>query len=101
MATWTIKTMDRDLSDGGVTVAHWTVTDSETVGDNTYTAGSYGSCNFTPNPSASDFIAYNGLTESTVLEWVHAAVDKSAVEAGLKAQIAEQKNPTEAAGVPW
>ena len=101
MATWTIKTMDRDLSDGGVTVAHWTVTDSETVGDNTYTAGSYGSCNFTPIPSASDFIAYNGLTESTVLEWVFAEVNKSEVEASLTAQIAEQKTPTEAAGVPW
>ena len=69
-ATWTIETMDRNISDGGVTVAHWRVTDSETVGDNTYTASSYGACSFTPDPSSSDFVAYDSLTENGVLQWV-------------------------------
>ena len=101
MATWTIKTMDRNVSDGGVTVAHWRVREIETVGDNNYAAGSYGSCSFTPAPSASDFVPYADLTESTVLGWVFAEVNKSEVEASLTAQIAEQKTPTEAAGVPW
>jgi|TARA_S200002703_G_scaffold3145_2_gene4602 hypothetical protein len=100
-AVWAIKTMDRDLSDGGVTVAHWRVRDIETVGDNKYAAGSYGSCSFTPDPSASDFVAYADLTESTVLGWVFAEVNKSEIEASLTAQIAEQKNPTEGEGVPW
>ena len=48
MATWTIANLERNLSDGGVTVAHWRVTESETVGDVTYTASSYGTCGFTP-----------------------------------------------------
>lgn len=100
-ATWDIKTMDRDLSDGGVTVAHWRVTDNETSGDNTYTASSYGACNLIPDPSASDFVPYADLTESTVLGWVFAEVNKSEVEASLTAQIAEQKNPTQGEGVPW
>ena len=42
MATWTIANLERNLSAGGVTVAHWRVTESETVGTGddavTYTA---------------------------------------------------------------
>lgn len=100
-AVWQIKTMDRDLGDGGVTVAHWRVTDNETSGENTYTASSYGACNFIPDPSASDFVAYGDLTESTVLQWVFAEVNKGEIEASLTAQIAEQTNPTQGEGVPW
>ena len=101
MATWTIANLERNISDGGVTVAHWRVTESETVGEDTYTASSYGTCGFTPDASASDFIAYADLTESTVLGWVHADVDKDATEAALTANIAEQKTPTSADGMPW
>tara|TARA_R100000329_G_C7610025_1_gene216423 strand:- start:209 stop:517 length:309 start_codon:yes stop_codon:yes gene_type:complete len=100
-ATWSIKTMERNVSTGGVTVAHWRVKDSETVEENTYVAQSYGACRFTPDPSASDFVAYNDLTESTVLGWVHADVDKNEIETSLTAQIAEQKTPTTSTGVPW
>ena len=101
MATWTIANLERNVSDGGVTVAHWRVTESQTVGEDTYTASSYGTCGFTPDASASDFIAYADLTESTVLGWVHADVDKDATEAALTANIAEQKTPTSADGMPW
>ena len=101
-ATWKIETMDFNLSDGSVTTAHWRVTDSETVGDNTYTASSYGACSFTPDPSAADFVAYDSLTEAGVLQWCwDSDVDKDAVEAGLTARIAEQKTPTQGEGVPW
>ena len=101
MATWTIANLERNVSDGGVTVAHWRVTESETVGEDTFTASSYGTCGFTPDASASDFVAYADLTESTVLGWVHADVDKDATEAALTANIAEQKTPTSADGMPW
>ena len=101
MATWTIANLERNVSDGGVTVAHWRVTESETVGEDTFTASSYGTCGFTPDASASDFVAYADLTESTVLGWVHADVDKDATEAALTANIAEQKTPTSADGIPW
>ena len=101
MATWTIANLERNVSDGGVTVAHWRVTESETVGEDTYTASSYGTCGFTPDASPEDFIAYADLTESTVLGWVHADVDKDATEAALTANIAEQKTPTSADGMPW
>jgi hypothetical protein len=101
MATWTIANLERNVADGGVTVAHWRVTESETVGDVTYTASSYGTCGFTPDPDADDFVAYADLTEATVLGWVHAEVDQSATEASLTANIAGQKNPVSADGMPW
>ncbi len=97
MATWTIANLERNLADGGVTVAHWRVT--EVDGD--YTASSYGTVGFTPDASADDFVAYDSLTEATVLGWVQAEVDQDATEAALTANIEAQKNPVTADGMPW
>ncbi len=97
MATWTIANLERNVADGGVTVAHWRVT--EVDGD--YTASSYGTCGFTPDPDADDFVAYDSLTEATVLGWVQAEVDQDATEAALTANIEGQKNPVSADGMPW
>lgn len=97
MATWTIAQLERNTADGGVTVAHWRV--SEVDGD--YSASSYGTCGFTPDPSASDYIAYADLTEADVIGWCQDELDKDAIEASLTANIEEQKNPTTADGVPW
>ena len=105
MTTWTIGTLERTLDTGGVVVAHWRATASETVGEGdnavTYSASSYGTVGFTPDASASGFIAYDSLTEADVIGWVQAEVDKDAIEASLAAQIEADKNPTQAAGVPW
>ena len=101
MAIWTIANLERNLSDGGVTVAHWRVTESETVGDVTYTASSYGTVGFTPDADADGFVAYDDLTEADVLVWVHAEVDQDAIEAALTADIAAQKNPVSGSGMPW
>jgi len=101
MATWTIANLERNVADGGVTVAHWRVTESETVGDETFTASAYGTCGFTPDPDADDFVAYDSLTEEVVMGWVHAEVDQSATETALTANIEAQKNPVSADGMPW
>ena len=102
MANWNISTLEHNVSDGGVIVAHWRVTDSETVGDDTYSASAYGTCSFTPDASADDFVPYADLTEATVLGWCwDADVDKDAIEASLTANIEEQKAPTTQDGVPW
>ena len=97
MATWTISTLERNTADGGVTVAHWRV--SEVDGD--YSASSYGTVGFTPDASAEGFIAYGVLVEDTVLNWVWEQLDKDAIEASLTANIELQKNPVTADGVPW
>ena len=97
MTTWTISTLERELSDGGVVVAHWRAT----AVDGDFSASSYGTCGFTPDPSASGFIAYDSLTEADVIGWVQAELDQDAIEASLAAKIEADKNPTQAAGVPW
>jgi hypothetical protein len=101
MATWTIANLERDIATGGVQVAHWRVTESETVGDDTFTASSYGTVGFTPDADADGFVAYDDLTESAVLVWVHESVDQDATEAALTANIEAQKNPVSANGMPW
>ena len=97
--TWTIPTLERELADGGVIVAHWRCTAS----DGDYSASSYGTCGFTPDASAAGFVAYDSLTEATVLGWVWDQADgwKDDVEAALQAKIDADKNPVTAAGVPW
>jgi hypothetical protein len=101
MADWSIANLERDIATGGVTIAHWRVTAEETVGDVTYTASAYGTCGFTPDADADDFVAYDSLTEEVVMGWVHAEVDQSATEASLTANIEGQKNPVSADGMPW
>jgi hypothetical protein len=102
MATWTISTLEHNTADGGVIVAHWRVNDSETIGDDTYSATAYGTCSFVPDASSPDYVPYDDLTEEMVLGWCFAdGVDKDAIEASLTAQIEEQKNPTTEDGVPW
>ena len=99
--TWTISTLERNTSDGGVVVAHYRV---DAV-DGEYTAGAYGSIGFTPDASADDFIAFDSLTEDTVIGWVQNALggaEKVAeIEAALQAKIDEDKNPTITVGLPW
>ena len=106
--TWVISTLERDLIGdlaGGVIVAHWRCNAEQTEGTGddavTYNATSYGTCGFTPDPTASDYIPYDQLTESDVVGWVQADVDKDAIEAGLQANIDAQITPTTGTGVPW
>ena len=101
MATWTIANLERNVADGGVTVAHWRVTESETVGDDTFTASAYGTCGFTPDADADDFVAYDSLTEEVVMGWVWESVNQEDTEAALTANIEAQKNPVSATGLPW
>ena len=99
---WTISTLERELSDGFVFVAHWRCTATETVGEDTFSASSYGTCGFTYDASAHGFTPYADLTEATVLGWLWAdGVDKDATEEALAAKIEADKHPTSAAGVPW
>jgi len=105
MATWTIANLERNVADGGVTVAHWRVTESETVGTGddavTHTASSSGTVGFTPDADADDFVAYDSLTEEVVMGWVWESVNQEETEAALTANIETQKNPVSADGMPW
>jgi hypothetical protein len=95
--TWKISQLDRNAADGGVTVAHWTVT----AVDGDYSASAYSTAGFTPDATAAGFKPYDTLTEADVLAWVWGSVDKDAAEASLLQQIEAKKHPTSVAGVPW
>jgi hypothetical protein len=97
MTTWSISTLERELSDGGVVVAHWRAT----AVDGDFSASSYGTCGFTPDPSSADWTDYDDVTEAMALNWCWSELDKDAIEASLSANIDAQKNPTQASGVPW
>jgi len=93
--TWTISTLDRRTSDGFVTTAHWIAT----AVDGEHTASVYGSCGWSEGQPV---VPYANLTEQQVLAWCwENGVDKDATEDTLAAQIEAQKNPVQAAGVPW
>jgi hypothetical protein len=97
MTIWSIANLERNTADGGVVVAHWRAI--ATDGD--YSASSYGTVGFTPDPTAPDFVPFESLTEADVLEWVYESVDKDATEASLAANIEDQKAPQTVAGTPW
>ena len=107
--TWVISTLERDLlpedMNGAVVVAHWRCNAEQTEGtvDDavTYHATSYGTCGFTPDPTASDYIAYDDLTEADVVGWCQSELDQDAIEASLQANIDGQITPTTGTGVPW
>jgi hypothetical protein len=94
MITWNISQLDRQTSDGFVTTAHWQA--NATDGD--YSASVISTCSWSDGTAT---IAYADLTKDAVLAWVWESVDKDAVEDSLLAQIAEQKAPVKATGVPW
>ena len=92
--TWTISTLERETSNGFVTVAHW----QATAVDGDYTASTYSTCSWA---EGTPVIPYENLTQETVLNWVWETVDKQATEDALAANIALQKNPVTSSGVPW
>ena len=94
ITTWKIAQLDRQTSDGLVTTAHYTVN----AVDGEYSAGCYGTMGF---ERGDVFTAYASLTEAQVIAWVKDKLDVEDIEASLAAQIALQKAPTAATGVPW
>ena len=92
--TWTINNLERQVSDGLVTVVHW----GATASDGDYVASIVNTLQVERGDS---FTAFESLTEQDVLGWVQNAVGKDVVEAALAAQIEAQKNPVKLSGLPW
>lgn len=100
MAIWTISQLERTTSDNGVIVAHWNCTET----DGEFSGSVYGSQGFEYDAQSPDFIAYEDLTEQTVIGWIHASMGAETVaahEANVAAQIAAAKAPKTASGLPW
>jgi hypothetical protein len=95
--SWRIAQLERATTDGFVYTLHWTVS----AVDDEFSASAYGSLGL---QRPDNLVPYEQLTEETVLSWLEEAMgeeQKEATEQALLAQIAEQKAPTKATGVPW
>ena len=106
-----INTIDRVLSEGDLAdvckTVHYTFYKQEVVGEGddavTYSGSNYGTVGLDA-PDKDNFTAYKDIKESDVKKWVEAKIGAdrlTEIEAGLDAQIAEQKTPTKATGKPW
>ena len=94
--TWAIANLERNTSDGKVTVAHYTVS----AKNDTYSAGAYGSLGFDGEITT----PFSELTEQQIVGWVTDSLGEEKVievEAALQNQLDEQAAPTKAAGLPW
>ena len=104
--TWQAVSLDRQLKDGDkddvVTTVHWTATDSEVDGENTYGGRAYGSVDLAaPGDS---FTPYADITEEQAVGWVKSALGDeqvAAYEKSVEDQIELEKNPVSGHGVPW
>ena len=103
MATWTIASMDRDITQDGkanvVTTIHWRASETDSDGN---TGSSYGSVGVTLGSGA--FVAYADITEANAIQWAKDALgsdEVTAIETSIANQIAEMKTPTTASGVSW
>ena len=95
--TWSIPAVESSTADGGINTIHW-----RCVGvDGDHSCASYGTVGCTPDPSASDFIAYGSVTEANAIAWAQGALDKDSIEANIKVDVDNQKAPTSASGQPW
>ncbi len=92
--TWKINNLERQTSDGLVTVVHW----SASAVDGDFSASIV---NTQALERGDSFVNYDTLTEETVLGWLWGKIDKDAVESALTAQIEAQKAPVTANGLPW
>jgi hypothetical protein len=99
MTNWTITNTDRNTADGFIFCVHYTA--SQADGD--FTASTYSTVSFTKEDGI-NYVPYASLTEAAVIEWVKGSLGAegvAAVNAALANNIAAQKSPPVAAGVPW
>ncbi len=95
--SWSINTLNRELSDGAVYTVHWLLSASRAnlnISGETYTTSTYGAQGFTADPSVSGFIPYEDLQEETCINWVKNALGAEAVaamEASLSAKLDKQE----------
>lgn len=109
--TWKVNDMKRDTATGGVNTVYWECrVQDDTHADCTAVEG--GKLRLEPDATASDFVAYEDLTEAVVLGWVYDSLiegEETADEAKarietnrtgkVEAQIA--RKAAQASGTPW
>ena len=102
---WKINTLEREVSDGYVFTAHYSVvaiSDTLDPEGNPYNSGAYGSVGL-ERPDT--LIPYDQLQESDVIGWVQeklgGAEKVAEIEAQLETRLVELISPSKINGVPW
>ena len=99
--TWRILELKRTISDGVVNTVNYGCF-SEHEEERTRTINQI---EISGSADDSGFIAYDDLTENTVLGWVYSNVSQSEIESSNSASIADRviakAAVTEANGIPW
>lgn len=106
---WTINNMERQTADGGVIAVHWSCTAQADTGESAVEAGKL---RLQPDASSGGFIAYDSLTETTVLGWVYNSLiegeetadeAKARIEANRTGKVQKQidRKTAQATGIPW
>ena len=100
MLNWKIEQAERDPASGFVKVVHYSVSKI----DGGLKVGAQGSIKFQEDPAKSDYVPYDNLTESEVLDWVQSSLGQqkiAAIEQKFLDQLAQYKNPNIENGLPW
>jgi hypothetical protein len=100
---WKIMTMDCYPAKSGVSNVVYNLGWKATIVDGSHTIVTTGSTDI-PVEITSEFVDYNNLTETLVLDWLFSAMgsDKTQVEDSLKESMKELKTPsTIRLRLPW
>lgn len=89
-----INQLDRTTAGNIVTTIHWTASKK----DGEILASSYGTVGLEAGDTV---IPFADLTEEVVKTWLDEKLELVELENNLDAQIASQKAPTVASGLPW
>jgi hypothetical protein len=89
-----INQLDRNTDGDIVTTVHY----SAVKQDGDFTASVYSTVGLEQGDTV---IPFASLTEETVKTWLAEKLDLVAMEASLDAQLADQKAPKVASGLPW
>lgn len=91
-----IVNLEREPDNNGIVIVHWTAEKS----DGDFTAKSYGTKSFTPDPESEGYTAFEDLTEATVVGWF-TEEEAEQIESVLDADLAAQAQPQVISGLPW
>jgi hypothetical protein len=91
---WIIEQLERNISDGFVTHAHWRCN----AVDGEFESSVYGSLKLERGDT---FTPYENLTQDQVIGWVKNNLDVSGIESGAQTVIDAKKSPVTGSGVPW
>ena len=93
--SWTITNLERRITDGFVTCAHWKCEVADGAVSESIIEMSYWNDGHVVVP-------YEDLTEQEVLNWVWSSgIDKQDVEKKLGARVEAKKTPVIQTGLPW